>query len=82
MVYFESTRLVFRDWREEDLDDFRKMNSDYQVMEYFPNVLSNVETDMFYQRIQDEFIEYGYGLYAVEVRKYNEENWNVKKTRI
>jgi [ribosomal protein S5]-alanine N-acetyltransferase len=72
MIYFESSRLVFRDWKEEYLDDFRKMNNDSQVMEYFPNILSYTETDSLYQRIQEEFAEYGYGLYAVEIKDANE----------
>ena len=72
MIYFESPRLVFRDWKEEDLDVFRKMNSDSQVMEYFRNTLSYAETDSFHQKIQDEFKEYEYGLYAVEIKDANE----------
>lgn len=72
MVYFETSRLIFRDWTEEDLDDFRKMNSDSQVMEHFPNILSNAQTDSLYKKIQDEFKQYGYGLYAVETKDINE----------
>lgn len=72
MTYFESSRLIFRDWKEEDLDVFRKMNGDNQVMEYFPNTLSYGETDSFYQKIQEEFRQYGYGLFAVEIKNANE----------
>ncbi len=72
MIYFESSRLVFRDWHEEDLDVFRKMNSDRQVMEYFPHTLSHAETDLLYKKIRQEFEEYDYGLYAVEVKDANE----------
>ena len=72
MTYFESSRLIFRDWKEEDLDVFRKMNCDNQGMEYFPNTLSHGETDSFYQKIQEEFRQYGYGLFAVEIKNANE----------
>jgi ribosomal-protein-alanine N-acetyltransferase len=48
------------------------MNQDPRVMEYFVNPLSEEETDQFYNRIQEEFGAYGYGLYAVETRQNND----------
>lgn len=48
------------------------MNKDSEVMEYFPTILSDFETDEFYKKIQDEFKEYGYGLYAVETKDKQE----------
>lgn len=69
MIYFETKRLVFRDWKEEDLSDFRIMNKDPRVMEYFTKALTDEETDKFYNVIQDEFDHYGYGLYAVETKQ-------------
>ncbi len=66
MIYFETKRLVFRDWKEQDLNEFRIMNKDTRVMEYFTKILTDDETDRFYNLIQDEFRNYGYGLYAVE----------------
>lgn len=68
MIYFEKDRLIFRDWAEQDLPVFQKMNRDPEVMEYFPNILSDDETRAFYSRIQDEFANCGYGLYAVETK--------------
>lgn len=72
MIYFETQRLIFRDWKEEDLEGFRMMNKDTEVMEFFPKVLSADESEVFFGRIQDEFKESGYGLYAVET-KHNHE---------
>ncbi|WP_281974957.1 GNAT family N-acetyltransferase [Halobacillus litoralis] len=72
MVYFESTRLIFRDWESGDLDSFRKMNADEHVMSYFPQTLSCDEADKFYDRIQQEFEHHGYGLFAVETKEKNE----------
>lgn len=69
MIYFETKRLIFRDWMEQDLDEFRRMNQDSRVMEYFVKPLTEEETDQFYHRIQEEFRTYGYGLYAVETRQ-------------
>ena len=72
MIYFETKRLIFRDWKEQDLNEFRIMNKDPRVMKYFPKTLTNEETDDFYHRIQDEFRTYGYGLYAVETKHNND----------
>lgn len=72
MIYFETERLIFRHWKEDDLKEFRVMNKDLNVMKYFPKILTEQETDLFYNRIQDEFSDLGYGLYAVET-KYNNE---------
>lgn len=66
MVYIETERLVLRSWRPEDLPVFIAMNKDERVMRYFPATLSDDETVAFYNRIQDEFSEKGWGLYAVE----------------
>lgn len=68
MVYFETQRLIFRDWNEQDLYEFRIMNKDTRVMKYFAKTLTEEETDRFYNVIQDELRNCGYGLYAVETR--------------
>lgn len=66
MNYIETERLVLRDWKEEDLALFVEMNQDPEVMEYFLKSLTAEETMEFYGRIRNEFINRGYGLYAVE----------------
>lgn len=66
MIYIETPRLLLRDWKEEDLKSFSDMNRDSHVMEYFLKKLSEAETLDFYNRIRDEFLQFGYGLYAVE----------------
>jgi len=69
MIYFDSERLIFRDWKEDDLPEFRKMNADHIVMEYFPSTLTPVETDAFVERIKDDMLLVGYGLFAVELKE-------------
>lgn len=68
MVYIEIPRLLLRDWKVTDILPFVQINSDDRVMEFFLNKLTEAETIAFYHRIRKEFEEYGYGLYAVEVR--------------
>lgn len=62
----ETPRLLLRQWKETDLKDFARMNADAEVMRYFPEPLSAEQTTRFYDIIQWEFSEYGYGLYAAE----------------
>lgn len=72
MIYIETSRLQLRDWEAEDLEPFSQLNADEQVMRYFPKTLTSEETNAFYQRILVEFKEYGFGLYAVEVKETKE----------
>lgn len=72
MIYLETSRLQLRDWEETDLESFSRLNADEQVMKYFPKTLSAEETNVFYKSIISEFKEYGFGLYAVEVKENKE----------
>ena len=67
--YIETPRLILRDWKEEDIPVFARLNSDDRVMEFFLNKLSYQETLDFYNRIRKEFASRGYGLYAVEKKE-------------
>ncbi|WP_041272465.1 GNAT family N-acetyltransferase [Desulfitobacterium hafniense] len=71
MIYFETPRLIFRDWKEQDLREFRMMNKDSRVMRYFPETLTEQETDSLYEMIRDE-LSLGYGAYAVETKDNHE----------
>lgn len=68
MNYIETDRLILRDWKDDDLIAFRKINSDDQVMEYFPKTLTDEETDNFYHLIKEEIKDSGYGLFAAELK--------------
>ncbi len=67
--YIETPRLILRDWKEEDIPVFARLNSDDKAMEFCLNKLSYQETLDFYNRIQKEFSTNGYGLYAVEKKE-------------
>lgn len=68
----ETERLVLREWSETDILPFAEINRDEEVMKYFPKKLSYEDTVGFYDRIVREFAEYGYGLYAVELKQTGE----------
>ena len=67
----EPPRLLLRRWRPEDLAPFARMNADPVVMEYFVSPYTEERTQEFYQKIQKEFAEYGYGLYAAQEKASN-----------
>jgi ribosomal-protein-alanine N-acetyltransferase len=69
---FESERLGFRRWKDEDRLPFFHMNSDDDVMKYFPNKLTKVQSDDFVDRIEKNIELHGYGLLAVEIKKTRE----------
>ena len=60
-------RLVLRRWTSEDRAPFAALNSDPEVMRYFPATLDREESDAFVDRIAAHFELNGHGLWAVEV---------------
>ncbi len=65
---FESERLCFRLWNENDKKIFGDMNADPAVMKYFPKVLNEEESGRFYEIIRDGLNKNKYGLWAVELK--------------
>ena len=63
---FKSQRLGFRNWMNEDLHEFAKLNADSEVMAHFPEILSKKETKAFIQRLQLHFDENSYNYFAIE----------------
>lgn len=67
MTYlFTSSRLGFRTWSDEDLRQMALLNSDKEVMEFFPFLPSEKETADFIERMQHQFAEKGYCYFPVD----------------
>ena len=64
----ETDRLLLRQWLDSDLEPFAAMNADLRVMEYYPNTLTNNESDELAKRIIQHFDEHEFGLWAVEIK--------------
>lgn len=64
----ETKRLILRDWRESDHELFFRLNSDSEVMEHFPKVLSRQESDESVERMKKHINDHGYGLWAMELK--------------
>lgn len=71
-TYIETERLILRSWRMTDRAVFAEINSSNKVMRYFPKPLSIDESNGFVDRINSEFEETGFGLYAVEIKETGE----------
>jgi RimJ/RimL family protein N-acetyltransferase len=66
-MMLSSDLILLRRWRDEDRAAFAAMNSDPRVMEFFPSLLSRVESDALVDRIEEHFSEHDFGLWAIEV---------------
>ena len=65
----QTERLILRDWKDSDREPFARMNADAEVMRYLGEPLSRTESDSLITRIELHFHDYGFGLYAAELRE-------------
>ena len=68
----ETSRLVLRHWQAGDLEPFHQLNSDPNVMRYFPATLSKQESDSIAERLSQIIEKKGWGFWAVELKGTNE----------
>jgi RimJ/RimL family protein N-acetyltransferase len=64
----ETDRLRLRRWRPSDREPFAALNADPRVMEHLPALLSREESDALQSLCDAHFVQYGFGLWAVEIR--------------
>ncbi len=69
MTSIETARLLLRNWQASDLAAFVAMNRDAEVMRYFPALLTEEQSLVFYSRIQQHIASHGFGLYAVIIKE-------------
>jgi RimJ/RimL family protein N-acetyltransferase len=65
----KTSRLRMRRLRTDDISEFAAMNTDPQVMEFFPRVWSFSESQTILRKINSSFDERGFGTYAVEFER-------------
>lgn len=68
IIHIETENLILRDWEQDDINKFIKINADRDVMKFFPKILTNQETINFYNEIKKEINIFGYGLYSCELK--------------
>ncbi|GEM_PF-1608528 len=57
---FTSERLGFRNWEPTDIDELFAINSDKQVMEFFPALPTKEQTIEFIERMNTQFEHKGF----------------------
>lgn len=72
IIQLQTDRLLLRQWQNEDLAPFAKMNADPQVMKYFPGTLTTEESSQFAERLKDIIQTRGWGLWALELKDTGE----------
>ena len=64
----ETKRLRLRQWTTDDLDNLVALNSDAEVMKYFPSILTVKESEEKLNLYQQQINEKGWGFWAAEVK--------------
>ena len=65
--HLQTSRLILRNWKQNDIEPFAILNSDPRACEFLPNVLSQEETLTSVIKIQSHFKKHAFGLFAVEL---------------
>lgn len=69
---FTSKRLGFRNWIDSDLSKMSTINSDAEVMKYFPSTQTTKQTHQFVSRMQNQFTASGFCYFAVDTLEIND----------
>lgn len=65
-VELQTERLILRNWRDDDLDAFHRLNSDDDIMKYFPVRRSRKEAKELMPTWAAYYLQHGYGFGAIE----------------
>jgi len=71
IIEFETSRLRLRQWRDQDLKAFAKMNADAKVMDYYPSIITSEQSNELADKIQEKIKENGWGFWALELKSTN-----------
>lgn len=64
-VILRTERLTVRNWIETDRDLFHEINSDPEVMAYFPFRRSRAQSDALFDKLRSTIGETGFGFFAI-----------------
>jgi len=68
----ETKRIKLRQWQERDFPVFARLNADSHVMEYFPEPLSQEQSDKLARRCESLIRKRGWGFWALELKSTQE----------
>lgn len=69
-VTLDTPRLRLRQWRDDDLVPFARLNADPRVMEHFPAPLERAASDAAVMCLRAEIADRGWGFWAVEAKDH------------
>lgn len=62
----ETERIILRHWEERNRSEFARMNANPEVMEYFPSLWTQEESDAAFDRLRGYIDDRGWGLWVLE----------------
>lgn len=71
-VVLESERLTLRQWKESDIPVFVELNSDSEVMRYFPETRSEQQSREMVSIVSAGIDSVGWGFWAAELKESHE----------
>lgn len=72
MIITKTPRLIIRNWTDTDRPLFHEINSDPEVMAFFPMRRSRSQADALMDAMRDRIHETGFGFYALELKETGE----------
>jgi len=72
MIFLKTERLILREWEDQDLDAFARINQDPKVMEHFPSTLNKEATSNLLDNFRAKQRLYGYCFWAAELKATGE----------
>ena len=66
IIEMETEPLKLRQWKKEDYPSFAKINADPDVMEYYPSVMSEEESNVMAHKFETLITNRGWWFWAVE----------------
>ena len=69
ITQLQTKRLILRQWKKEDYEPFAKLNADPKVMEFFPSVLTKVQSDVMASTLKALISQNGWGFWVLEEKE-------------
>ena len=66
VIEIKTERLNLRQWKKEDYPAFARLNADSEVMKYYPDILSQLESNDMAERFEALLAHRGWGFWVAE----------------
>jgi len=63
----QGPRVLLRRWRAEDREALAAINADPVAMQHFPKCLTRAESNALADKIEEHFVQHGFGPWALEI---------------